>query len=689
MSAVAYAQEYISHGVPVVVCQPCPGFENPGGCDRHADGSTELHTPAGWNKVRAEDCDLGTFVEGESVLALVGGHGVDIVDVDTKVGGSIDNMPSFRRFGEHRTPSGGGHYLVRSTGIAKISPLDTSSGHVGDYVGGTQAEGGRLLAYLPGSSRPKYRGRGYDIVAAMDWDAWAEFEPDDGLISALLGAGGTFDATAGRPAARSAELEAFRERHAGVAGCKYGQGAVASLLKDSGKVVDGDPLKGRHGWAIRAACRAVELVQVGCCTIAQLDTLAERFREMKPEEDFNGALRWALANADPAKCAACQQHREAFDVSLADAETRARRLANGADLDGAEVLTEVDRYLARFVSYPTPSARIAHVLWIAHTWLMDEWDVTPRLAFLSPEPGSGKTRALEVTKPLVPRAIHAVNVSPAYLFRKVSDRAGSPTILFDEIDTVFGPKAHGNEDIRGMLNAGFKRGAFAGRAVASKNGGQVGLEELPAYAAVALAGLDDLPDTIMTRAVVVRMRHRRQDETVESWRQRNEVSVAGPVAERLASWATAHADRVDLTSVEMPVGVEDRDADMWEPLIMVADLAGGTWPAAARTAAIEMVTSSKNRRPSRGIQLLRDLRSVFVDDVFLPSKEVLARLHNLPDSQWMDVGYGRALTAQGLAKDLERYQVRPSQGRVLGTPTRGYRRQDLLDVWARYLPPMT
>ena len=64
---------------------------------------------------------------------------------------------------------------------------------------------------------------------------------------------------------------------------------------------------------------------------------------------------------------------------------------------------------------------------------MDAWESTPRIVFLSPEPGSGKTRALEISELLV----EAVNVTPAYLFRKVADEAGRPTILFDEIDTVF------------------------------------------------------------------------------------------------------------------------------------------------------------------------------------------------------------------------------------------------------------
>jgi hypothetical protein len=86
---------------------------------------------------------------------------------------------------------------------------------------------------------------------------------------------------------------------------------------------------------------------------------------------------------------------------------------------------------------------------------MDSWESTPRLFFGSPEPGSGNTRALEVTELVVPNPIHAINVTSAYLFRKIGDHnAGLPTILYDKIDTVFGPKAKENQDVRGVINAG-------------------------------------------------------------------------------------------------------------------------------------------------------------------------------------------------------------------------------------------
>ena len=183
-------------------------------------------------------------------------------------------------------------------------------------------------------------------------------------------------------------------------------------------------------------------------------------------------------------------------------------------VDGAKTLNEVVSYLRRFVAYPSDDHSIAHALWILHAHLMDVWDSTPRLCFLSPEPGSGKSRALEVTEPLVPRPVEAVNVSVAYLFRKVGDEEGRPTILYDEVDTVFGPKAKDNEDIRALLNAGHRKHSMTGRCV--MQGNKIMTEEIPAYCAVALAGLGNLPDTILTRAVVVPMRRRAPSEAIES-----------------------------------------------------------------------------------------------------------------------------------------------------------------------------
>ena len=350
------------------------------------------------------------------------------------------------------------------------------------------------------------------------------------------------------------------------------------------------------------------------------------------------------------------------------------------------ILDDVDDFLARFVAYPSDEARRAHVLWIAHTHLMDVWESTPRIGFLSPEPGSGKTRALEITEMLVPRPIEAVNATPAYLFRKVSDPAGLPTILYDEIDTVFGPRAKDNEEIRGILNAGHRRGAMAGRCVV--RGKTVETEELPAYCAVAMAGLGNLPDTILTRSVVVRMRRRAPDEVVEPYRRR----VHGPEGDdlrfRLEAWCVDITEVVTDVWPVMPERIEDRNADVWEPLLAIADAACGHWPETARVAAVALVALSKEGTGSLGVQLLKDLRRVFGDREKMHIVDILEALNGLPEAPWNELR-GGPLTDRYLAKLLAQYDVGPRDVRIGTVTKRGYYRGDLFDPWRRYLsrPP--
>lgn len=353
------------------------------------------------------------------------------------------------------------------------------------------------------------------------------------------------------------------------------------------------------------------------------------------------------------------------------------------DVRGASLLDEIHEFLGLFVSYPSKEAHDAHVLWIAHTHAMDAWESTPRLAALSPEPGSGKTRVLEVTETLVPRPVEAVNVTPAYLFRKVGAEDGRPTILFDEIDTVFGPKAKDNEEIRGLLNAGHRRGAVAGRCVVK--GKLVETEEIPAYCAVAVAGLGALPDTILTRSIVIRMRRRAPGETVQPWRRRVHGPIGEELRDRLAAWVADIEMALRHSWPTMPPGIVDRDADVWEAPIAIADAAGGHWPDRARVAAVALVAASKAGTPSLGVKLLGDLRDIFGDHDQLPTEHILGALHKIEESPWGDLR-GKALDARGLSQRLRPYDIKPTTIRTaLGTP-KGYRKQDFHDAWSRYLP---
>ncbi|WP_218956841.1 DUF3631 domain-containing protein [Streptomyces sp. UH6] len=356
------------------------------------------------------------------------------------------------------------------------------------------------------------------------------------------------------------------------------------------------------------------------------------------------------------------------------------------------MLDQVEAFHRRFNVFPTEAAYVAVTLWDAHAHLLDCFDSTPRLAFLSPEPGSGKSRALEIVETLTPRPMVAVNATAAALFRAVSGSNGRPTILFDEIDTVFGPKAGDNEELRGFLNAGHRRSGVTYRCIG--DGGNQTVQAFPSYCAVAVAGLGSLPDTILSRSIVIRMRRRARNERVEPYRQRIHEKQGHALRDRLAAWAEAIKHLVDGVFPEMPADVTDRPADVWEPLLAVADAAGGDWPARARAACVELVAATKqDDRGSLGIRLLTDLRDQVLNGIDrLPTVAILERLHSLDDAPWGDL-LGRPLDARGLARMLREYMTSdntPVTARNIKSGAgvlKGYYAADLTDAWARYCPP--
>jgi hypothetical protein len=135
----------------------------------------------------------------------------------------------------------------------------------------------------------------------------------------------------------------------------------------------------------------------------------------------------------------------------------------------------------------------------------------------------------------------------------------------------------------------------------------------------------------------------------------------------------------------MPKGVEDRDADMWEPLLAVADCVGGKWPERARQAAVSLVSSAREAEPSLGIRLLSDLQIVFITEV-MGTTAILKALHDLPESPWNDLK-GKPLNDRGLATRLRQYGIKSKQVRTGDITLKGYDRADFFDVWKRYVPP--
>lgn len=349
-------------------------------------------------------------------------------------------------------------------------------------------------------------------------------------------------------------------------------------------------------------------------------------------------------------------------------------------LPGAALLDDTLSTFTRYVVFPDEHAAVGTVLWVTATHAVPAFQHAPRLVINSPEKRCGKSRLLDVIAGTCHKPLMSVNATVAAIYRSIGDEH-PPTLLVDEADTLFGSKkvAEQNEDLRALLNAGHQRGRPALRCVGPA---QIPTE-FSTFAMAALAGIGTMPDTITDRAVNVTLRRRKQDERVAQFRNRRDGPILSALRDQLGEWCIGQLDALADAEPEMPV--EDRAADTWEPLIAIADAAGGRWPELARTACAVLVARADGEDEDRslGVRLLTDIRDVFDDRKvsFLASADLVAGLRKVDESPWD----GFDLNPSKLAYRLREYKVKP--GHNTEKTARGYRLEDLTDVFSRYLRP--
>lgn len=355
---------------------------------------------------------------------------------------------------------------------------------------------------------------------------------------------------------------------------------------------------------------------------------------------------------------------------------------HSVDID--DLLQRMLVFYSRFVRLPSDEAYYAVILWTAHTHLMEAWDSTPRLSFLSAEPGSGKSRAMEIAALFAPRAVEASSVTKAALDRAVGDPAGIPTFFIDEIDTVFGDNAKGNEPLRGFINAGHGRRGASLKCDPHDDSWSPSLSG--SYAAVAMAGIGNLPHTILSRSINIRMRRRAPGETVEPYRQRDHRHLGHALRDELAKWAATVVEKAAKLRPLLPPEIVDRNADVWEPLIVIGDLAGGAWSDRARQSAVKFVALEKSQEsPSLGIQLLADIRNCFGSRDKVATSEMITYLLTDEEAPWGDL-HGKKIDPRKLASLLKPYGIKSEPIWFGNTQLKGYRRESFYDSWARLLP---
>lgn len=342
----------------------------------------------------------------------------------------------------------------------------------------------------------------------------------------------------------------------------------------------------------------------------------------------------------------------------------------------ALLLDDLTAAFKRHMILPTWAAE-AMALWAIHAHVHNAALHSPILAIVAPEKRCGKTTGLKLLSRLCPRALTTSNITPASVYRTVDEY--QPTLLIDELETFLSVCP----SFRGILNSCHDRELAL---VIRMEGGQ--LRAFSTWAALAVAVIGNLPETVADRSIIIRLERKRPDETVERLRPDNGDHLRG-LGRRAALSAQEHMERLRGADPIIPAGLDDRAADNWRPLFAIADVAGGRWPELARKVAV-MLSGNARVDESPGVIMLGDIRMVRNErgiDRVITTTDLLAALAAREDRPWPEWNGGSPITASQLARLLKPFGIRPTTIRIGTETAKGYRFADFDDAFARYLPP--
>lgn len=341
----------------------------------------------------------------------------------------------------------------------------------------------------------------------------------------------------------------------------------------------------------------------------------------------------------------------------------------------ATILDQIVAFLRRFVIFQDESHYRLLARYVIHTHAFETAQATPYLYVKSAEPQSGKTRTLETAELLVKNAYRAANMSQGALYAAIESKM--PTVLIDEVDAIFSGKS--NEDLRGMLNAGYKMGGSVSRQVMLK-GGERSVEDYNVFCPKMLAGIDngEIPATIADRCLVFDLKRKKRDENVERLNYRIVRPQAEALKDIIRHWVAERIEKIASVDVPDVPEISDRAFEIAEPLLQIASFIPGD----IAQARADIIHIFSQRKPAETIQTkaLRVARDLFSegDRDRISSAEFAAAMGLTPAKA------SRILTPYGITTSTISFGEVGQRG-ASGQRMKGYHRADFADAWDRYL----
>lgn len=430
------------------------------------------------------------------------------------------------------------------------------------------------------------------------------------------------------------------------------------------ELVSQHPPRDKHGWATLEsnALRILESKRVGKGARARVQAILSDAKDI--------AQRAALELASQSD-------------GLQGAKIEFESLEPWPDsVSGPELFSEMSQVLRRYMVM-SQAASDAVCAWSVLTYLENqEWVRTlPILAIQAATKRSGKTRLMELILYLAAKPLAASGVSGSALFRTIEHYR--PTFIIDEADAFLKE----NEELRGILNSGHTRPmAFIIRSVGDDHEPR----KFSTWCPKAIAGIGRLQETLEDRSIEVRLKRKTKAEKVARKLTRTPQLI--DLQRKIIRWVDDHRAAA-VAEPEIPSRLDDRAADNWEPLLTIAQLVGGEWPARLRSAAIELSGGREEETPQ--VTVLADIKRLFDQHAMADSLSTQAILEYLTQHKdceerpWKTWKKGYPLDAMALARLLKPHGVTPKTIRESGVLFKGYLRASLADLWERYVTSVT
>jgi hypothetical protein len=360
-----------------------------------------------------------------------------------------------------------------------------------------------------------------------------------------------------------------------------------------------------------------------------------------------------------------------------------QRFLKGETVEPGVVFQTVHDLFTQFVDFRSEVESAILALWTIGTYFYTMFPAYPYLALNGPK-NSGKSTVMRVMQPLAFNMVSTSDPTGPSMFRLI--HYTSCTVGIDEAERYHNPKDPGMQQIRQLLNSGYKQGMPAIRLI----GEDMKPQAFDVYSPKILAAIARLEDILASRCIAIPMR--RTDKKMPSFPP--DFDGAG-IRHQLYTLALTAFPHLYTNYFERPAlhTLHNRSSELWSPLVALAaffeehgSVSGLLQAIASAAENDEQISqgkalSEREEAVLQALELMTRGQNGIVWIKAAPLRDKVARLIGQPVEKMGD--------AQWIGHILKRLHLLDDSGRKRGMDGIAYavRAFDVLDMMRRYDVP--